>query len=242
MYDHSPEAFAEAYELAEEAIRIDPAYARTHLLLAISFLNRLAFGGIPHDSTNVTRGLELAENALRLDARDAWAHWVMGMALGHAGKLADAVAACERGLAINPNSSVILMDMGSFLSALGRSEEAIAACRLALRINPRDPSNFWCHSAIATAHFAAADYEAALHEAAKVARWRPDFLRGPLLWAAAAAALERPDEARAAIERCLAQRPDLRLGNVVPHFLLRFARDEDHERLLALLRKAGLPE
>jgi hypothetical protein len=88
----------------------------------------------------------------------------------------------------------------------------------------------------------AADYEAALQEAAKVARWRPDFLRGPLLWAAAAAALERPDEARAAIERCLAQQSDLRLGNVVPHFLLRFARDEDHERLLALLRKAGLPE
>jgi hypothetical protein len=29
---------------------------------------------------------------------------------------------------------------------------------------------------------------------------------------------------------------------VVPHFMLRFARDEDHERLLAMLRKAGLPE
>jgi hypothetical protein len=111
-----------------------------------------------------------------------------------------------------------------------------------LRLNPRDPSNFWCHSAIATAHFVAADYEAALDEAKKIARWRPDFLRGPLLWAAAAAALDRPDEARGAMERCLAQQHDLRIGNVVPHFLLRFARDEDHERLLTMLRKAGLPE
>ena len=38
------------------------------------------------------------------------------------------------------------------------------------------------------------------------------------------------------------ERPDLRVGSVAPDFMLRFARDEDHERLLALLRKAGLPE
>jgi adenylate cyclase len=242
MYDETPEAYAEAFELAEEAIRIDPAYPRARILLGATFVNRMAFGDIPHDSTNIARGLELAKTALRLDPHDAWTHWLMGMALGHAGKLDDAVAACERGLAINPNSSVILMDMGSFLALLGRAEEAITACRLTLRLNPRDPSNFWCHSAIATAHFVAADYEAALDEAKKIARWRPDFLRGPLLWAAAAAALDRPDEARGAMERCLAQQHDLRIGNVVPHFLLRFARDEDHERLLTMLRKAGLPE
>jgi hypothetical protein len=40
----------------------------------------------------------------------------------------------------------------------------------------------------------------------------------------------------------LAQRPDLTVGAVVPHYMLRFARDADHERLLALLRKAGLSE
>jgi tetratricopeptide (TPR) repeat protein len=166
----------------------------------------------------------------------------MGVAYGRAGQLDDAVAACERGLAINPNCSVILADKGNFLAHLGRPEEAIEACRLALRLNPRDPDNFWRHAGIAAAHFVAADYEAALQEAKKVARWRPDFLRGPLFWAAAGAALDRPDEARDAVERCLAQRSDVRISNVVPHFMLRFARDADHERLLAMLRKAGLPE
>ncbi len=84
---------------------------------------------------------------------------------------------------INPSFSTILMDMGSFLAALGLPEEAISAGRLASRLNPRDTSNFWCNSAIATAYFVAADYEAALQEATKVTRWRPEFLRGPLLWA-----------------------------------------------------------
>ena len=34
------------------------------------------------------------------------------------------------------------------------------------------------------------------------------------LWAASAAALDRAEEARAAVEYCLAQRPDLRVGSV----------------------------
>jgi hypothetical protein len=44
------------------------------------------------------------------------------------------------------------------------------------------------------------------------------------------------------MENCLALRPDLTVGGVVPRFMLRFARDADHTRLLALLRKAGLPD
>jgi hypothetical protein len=43
------------------------------------------------------------------------------------------------------------------------------------------------------------------------------------------------DEARVAVA-------DLRVRNFVPHFMMQFARDDDHERLLAMLRKAGLPE
>jgi tetratricopeptide (TPR) repeat protein len=212
------------------------------MLHGSAFLHLMAFGAIPHDRQNIARGMELAKIALRLDPQDSWTNWLMGVAYGRAGQLDDAVAACERALAINPNASHVLSDMGSFLAALGRPEEALAACRLTLRLNPRDPSNFWCHSAMATAHFVAGDYEAALKEATTVTRWRPEFLRGPLLWAASAAALGRSDEARAAVERGLAQRRDLRVSNVVPHILLRLARDADHERLLAMLRKAGLPE
>ena len=67
------------------------------------------------------------------------------------------------------------------------------------------------------------------------------ILRGGIIWAAAAA-LGKADEAQTAVEYCLAQRTDLRVGNVVPGFIARFRRNEDHERLLMLLRKAGLPE
>jgi tetratricopeptide (TPR) repeat protein len=151
------------------------------------------------------------------------------------------VAKCERGLEINPNCSVVLSYLGDFLATLGRSQEGIEAIRLALRLNPRDPSNFWLHFMLSKAHLVAATYDAALEESKKVALSRL-HLNSAIIWAASAAALDRAEEVRAAVEYCLAQRPDLRVGNVVPGLMFRFARDEDHQRLLALLRKAGLPE
>jgi tetratricopeptide (TPR) repeat protein len=169
------------------------------------------------------------------------AHLVMVWAYMEAGRLEDAVAECDRVLEINPSCSIIRSNLGACLALLGRPQEALGACELALKLNPRDPSNFWRHSYIAVAHFVAADYSAALQESKRVALSRP-HLQSAVIWAASAAALEKADEARDAVEHCFAQCPDLRVGNVVPDVMLRFARNGDHERLLALVRKAGLPE
>jgi tetratricopeptide (TPR) repeat protein len=206
------------------------------------FLHRMVIGAIPHDTANLARGLDLAKAYFRLAPQNEFAHWLMGVAHARFGQLEDAVAACERALAINPNCSTILGSLGIYLAHLGRPVEAIEACQLALRLNPRDPTNFYRQYGIAAAHFVAADYEAALQVTTKAALARPDFLRSSLMWAVSAAALNRFEEARGAVARCLAQVPDVRISNVIPHHISRFARDEDHERFLTLLRKAGLPE
>jgi TolB-like protein len=239
--DQTPEAMAEASNLVEEAIRIDPSLPSGHMMRANVFEHRIWLGELPDDAINSARALELARTALRLAPRDEWSHWVMAHAYGLAGRLEDAVAEFELGLEINPNCSPILGEMGMYLALLGRPREALEASRLALQLNPRDPSIFWRHLAIAMANFVAADYAASLEESRRVARSRPMLASG-IIWAASAAALDKADEARTAVEYCLAQRPDLRVGTVVPDVILRFARDEDHERLLALLRKAGLRE
>jgi adenylate cyclase len=241
IYDHTPEAVAEASDFVEEAISIDPSYPRAHLMRGSIFHYRMRLGEIAADTANVGRGLELARTALRLAPRDEWAHWLIAGAYAEAGRLEDAVAACERSLQINPNFSMALGRLGECLAALGRPKEAIDACRLALQLNPRDTQNFWRHSHIATAHFQAADYNEALQESKRVALSRP-HMQSAIIWAASAAALGKANEARMAVEHCLAQRPGPRVGSVVPAFVLRFARDEDHEQLLAALRKAGLPE
>jgi adenylate cyclase len=241
--EETPEGFAEASKLAEEAIRIEPLNPVAHRVRAIVFLSRLWWGEIQHNASNMGRALELAKTARRLAPRDEWAHMVMAWAhvYGENGKLEEAVAECERGLEINPNSSVLLGNLGDFLTFLGRTQEGIEACRLALRLDPRSPdARFWRMS-IAIAHFLREDYEEALQQSLKVHRSRP-ILRTAIIWAASAAALGKSDEAQAAVEYCIAHQPDLRVGNLVPRFMVRFGRDADHQRLLVLLRKAGLPE
>jgi adenylate cyclase len=241
LVDQTLESMAEASNHVEEALRIDPSLPLGHMMRANIFVHRIFLGGLPADAANSARALELARTALRLAPRDEWSHWVMAHAYGTAGRLEDAVAEFELGLEINPNCSPILGELGMYLALLGRPREALEASRLALRLNPRDPAIFWRHLAIAMANFVASDYAASLEESRRVARSRP-MLPSGIIWAASAAALDKADEARTAVEYCLAQRPDLRVGTVVPDVILRFARDEDYERLLALLRKAGLPE
>ena len=240
VYDQTPEALADASRLVEEAIRIDPQDPLAHRVRGLVFFNRLWWGEIAHDEASVAQALQLARTALQLAPRDEYGHYLMALAHAEAGRLEDAIAECERGLEINPNCSLILGELGNYFGLLGRSEEAIEMCRLTLRLNPSDPSNFWHHHTIAAAHFTAADYQAALRESRKIARARAHLQSG-VIWAAAAAGLGNPGEAQAAVAYCLAQRPDLCVGKVVPDVLPRFARDEDHQRLLTLLRQAGLP-
>jgi TolB-like protein len=243
LYDQTPEAIAEASELVEQAMRLEPLNPVANRARASAFFSRLWFVEIPRDPANMARGLELARTALRLAPHDEYAHLVMAWAHAFAadGQLEEALAECERGLEINPNCSILYGNVGAYLGALGRPQEAIEACRLALRLNPRDPSNFWRHYYIAVAHFVAGDYAACLRDSKRLSRSR-SFLASGIMWAAAGAGLGDAREARAAVDYCLAERPDLRVGNAAPTFMLRFARDEDHERLVGLLRKAGLPQ
>jgi TolB-like protein len=243
LYDQTPEAIVEASHLVEQAIRLEPLNPVVHRARALAFFSRLWYGEIPRDAANMARGVELARMALRLAPHDEYAHLVMAYAHAYAadGQLEEAIAECERGLEINPNCSILYGNIGAYLSALGRPREAIEACRLALKLNPRDPSNFWRHYYIAVSHFVEGDYAACLWDSKRVCRPR-SFLASGIMWAAAAAGLDDEKEARAAVDYCLAERPDLRVATVAPALMLRFARDEDHERLMALLRKAGLPE
>ena len=225
-----PKPWLNSSELVEKALLIEPMNPVAHRVRAAVFFDRIWLGEIPFDAAARSKAVELARSALRLAPRDEYAHLVMAWAWAYAEeRLEEAILECERGLEINPSCSILFGNVGAYLAALGRPQEAIEACSLSLRLNPRDPSNFWRQYAIAVAHFVAADYAAALQESKTVARSRA-HLPSSIIWAASAAALEKTEEARAAVKDCLAQRPDLRAGSLVPG-MLRFARAEDRESL-----------
>jgi len=221
LYDQTPEAIAEASDLVEEAIRIDPSNPVAHRVRGAVFLNRMWFGETPRDAPNVARAFELARTALRLAPHDEMAHLLMVWAYMEAGSFEDAVAECDRVLEINPSCSIIRSNLGACLALLGRPQEGVWA-------------GFKAQSSRSVEFLAPL-----VHRSGTLCSG--GLQRGAAGEQESSPVLEKPDEARAAVEHCLAQRSNLRVGNVVPDVLLRFARNEDHERLLALLRKAGLP-
>jgi tetratricopeptide (TPR) repeat protein len=206
---------------------------------ALAFIDRMFFEN-PTES-QVAECMVMAKNALKLAPGDELAHWVMAKALSEVGQTDDAIIECERALEINPNCTLVLSELAAYLGRVGRTDEAIETAKMAIRLNPRDPTNFWNHFNIAKAHFIAGNYEAAFEGSRKVARSRP-HAQSAIIWAASAAALGKTDETKIAVENCLALRPDLTVGTVVPGLIARFTRSPDHERLLSLLRQAGLPD
>ena len=87
----------------------------------------------------------------------------------------------------------------------------------------------------------AGEYEKALKESKRVATLRPSMVKAAIIWAGAAAALGQSHEAQAALAKSMAVTPQLRIGDVIPRLMTRFARSGDQERF-AMLRKAGLPD
>ena len=107
----------------------------------------------------------------------------------------------------------------------------------ALRSNPRDPSNFFRYADIATGHFAAGRYDAAIEWGEQAIRRKPDFHEGYVI-AGASCALQGDDaRAREIVGELQARFPALTLDRIAAAFLF---RDRSHvARIEDGLRRAG---
>ncbi len=111
---------------------------------------------------------------------------------------------------------------------------------MAVQLSPHDPSLWAMQAARASCCNNLENYDEAEEWARKAVNARPDRLWGHITLAHALAGQDRPDEARVAIAEARRVKPDLSLSvirRLLPHF-----HPEYLERLIDVLRKAGLPE
>ena len=241
LYDETQEALDEILELAERAVELAPRDFRAHQLMAEAAVQRLATRIDAFDIATVERALTLARVAVGMAPNNEWAHLVLARAYAEADDFEAAIAEAERALAINPSSAVADSRLGECYALLGRTAEAIESTQLAMTLDPRGPESYRRHFTLGLAQFAAGNDAEAMREAGHAARWRPDYTRASLLVAASAASLDLKPEAEAAVARCLERYPDLRADQAVPRVMPPFRRPADRERLVTLLRAAGLP-
>ena len=130
-----------AIEYFEQAIRLDPNFARAYAGLALAY--RSAFGAIPRKgkSNAVEKALELDNNlaeayavrgsinlitewdfpaaekdilrAIELDPNNDFAHWLYAFVEAYPGRFDEAIREIETALAISPETVVYIRDRGA---------------------------------------------------------------------------------------------------------------------------------
>jgi adenylate cyclase len=230
-----PAIEAEAQALYEQAIKLDPTYARAYALLANVLRLKWDYGA-SGDPALLERAFELARKAVALDENDGMCHGILGFV--HLARYDHDLAEhhYQKAQSLNPNSATLSATTGVLYTYLGRPEEALDHFREARNIDPFfNPSWYW--SALGAAHFVARQYPetiAAINRSSVMHHWFHAYL------AAAYAYAGQPEQA---------QRHAAEVRRLLPGFSVSahasrepFKRRSDLDHLMDGMRLAGLPD
>ena len=219
-----------ARRLYEEAVALDPDYARAYAGLAWTYLVEAQTTGLDEA---YERALAHARTGVRMDPASHSNYLTLGNVYLSSGKPDQAVEAFRRGIELNPNDSDGLGMLAYALCLQGKPDEAIARINEAAQINPG--FRHWRPALVGLVHFVARRYAesvAAMEGLDEVAPWFMTW------YAAALAQLGREEEAKEMIARYL-RTP---LPWAFESHIRRFKHAEDRDHFAEALRKAGWPE
>jgi adenylate cyclase len=238
LYGLTAESLSEARRLGRAAVAADPMSSKGHQVIGAANFH-LAFMGFADDREALAdEALREAQEATRLDRRDEYSFWVLGMVLGILlGRTDEAVAALKQALDINPNFSVAYGSLGTTLAIAGRAKESIEFTQTAMRLNPRDPSFFFRYSMLSLAYFSLEQFDQAREWADGAVARKADWWLGHALLTASREKLGDHDGAKEAATRFMAAFPRLRAGELP----IRLRSVAVREALEESLRSAGVP-
>ena len=133
------EANAQAQQMFEKALAMDPQYAEAYAWLGWTYWLEWTWRWSAASQT-LERALVLAHQALALDDSLPRAHSLLGVIYTQQQQSDQAPAEGERAIALDPNNADSYALQADTLIAAGRPEEAVRAVEQAMRLNPRYPS------------------------------------------------------------------------------------------------------
>jgi tetratricopeptide (TPR) repeat protein len=224
-----------AIDFFSKAVELDPELALGHIGLARALYGQAVYGWSSQPEADLQACDAAAKTAVRLDPRDAYAHFALSGAALFLGRHREALVEARKTVALNPNLGFAHLRLGQVLIYAGRAAEAIEPIELSLRYSPYDPQFASMLTYLALAHYYAGHYAEAIRVIENAAG-RLD-VRASAVMAASLARLGNLEQARAAFPPEQRERAARMRGQVTP-----YADEADRQRLLDGLRLAGVEE
>jgi adenylate cyclase len=229
------EANAQARQMYEQAIALDPQYALAYACLGFTHWTDFTFQW-SQGPQSLGRAFELAQQAIALDDSEPYVHMLLGAVYLRQKRFEEAVAEAKQAVALDPNNADAYVRLAENLSVAGRPSEALGFVQQAMRLNPRH--SVWYLFNLGLAYRLTGQYMEAMAALEKARTRNPNFLAIHLNLAFIYSELDREEEARAEAVEVLKINPHFSLETWTQNAL--YKDPADLERMLAALRKAGL--
>lgn len=235
QHETKKEANAQARQMYEKALELDPQYAGAYAGLGWSYWFDWFYQWNQDRAQSLELAFELTQRAITLDDSLSQAHALLGYVHLFRRQYEQAIAEAKQAVIVAPNNAQGYAVLGVSLAYAGRPEEGIGVIEKAVRLNPRYPVYL---GNLGWAYRTAGRYEDALAPLKKALTLAPNFQSFRANLAACYAELGQLEEARAEMAEALRLNPAYSLE--APRQTLPYKDPADLERFLAALRKAGL--
>jgi adenylate cyclase len=225
---------AQAQDLLDRALALDPNYAHAHAWKACVLGQTWVYNWCADRETTFEQVARELEITLALDDNDSDVHRILAALNLNRDDHGKATYHQERALALNPNYDLVVVQQGELLTWLGQPDEGIDWIKKAMRLNPYHPERFWSH--LGRACYCAEKYAEAAEAFSRITR--PDHTHHAFL-AATFAQMGNAVAAAAHAAEVLKRQPTF---GVADHLTTQhYKREADRLRYETGLLKAGLP-
>jgi adenylate cyclase len=230
------EAMAEARQLAEQVIELEPDSPLGYALAASSISTEVWGGGSKTPAQSLKYAAELAQKAIVLDDTNADAHAELGLAYLANRQFEKAIAEAERAVALSPSGAVVAGIAAVIHLHSGMPTEAIVLAKQYIRFDPMPLPFFF--SVLGVSYRESGQYKEAIATLKEGSARHPEWALTHYGLVTVYCATGQYEEARAEVEEILRIDP---MFSLEQHTMRLPYKDQTvNERLLADLRKAGL--